>query len=504
MALTLPVALLALYGALLYFPPLYEVTASVMLKLGREMNAPATASGSQIVSSKRPEDVSSEIEIMRSQHLLERVVNEFGEQYFLAEDPPKTLFQRVKYLAKQAGRQVREGVQTVMFAMGIGLRLTPKEQIVAVLSQSMGVEPVKRSDVILVTLTTPSPEQGIEILNKYLELYMRQHVEVYRNPQAKPFFESETEELGTQLTDANKQRQEFREARNVWELNEQRQLLLRRRAELAAASEKTKSDLRFGDGEIAKLTESRVSLPAQTEISRVSERNPALKTFDDSILQLEASREQALTKFAPESRPVVDLTDQINKLKTSRAQADPYIVNSVTSARNDALATVERALVEKHALREGLIEQAAELSTQLILVEGNLRALDKNETDLERWNRNVAILNKNYLLYREKREDARISEAMDLAKISNVTLVAPATAAPVPVWPPRRKWLIATLALSLLGPVIFALGREMVHPTVRSRHEAAALIGAPVLGCIPEARTKAFRPQETVTPGSFS
>lgn len=497
LAVTVPAGLLALYGALLYFPPLYEVSASIMLKLGREMNAPATASGTQIVSSKRPEDVSSEIEIMRSQHLLERVVTEFGEQYFLAEDPPRTLLQKAKYIAKQAGKKVREAVQTTMLAMGIGIRQTPKEQIVAALSQSLAVEPIKRSDVIMVTFTSPDPQQGVEVLNKYLELYMRQHVEVYRNPQAEPFFETQTRQLRDQLTDAQKKRQEFRQARQLWELAEQRELLLKRRAELAASAEKTQSDLRFAEGEISKLMESRASMPPQTETSRVSERNPVLKSIDDNLLQLEASREQALTKFLPESRNVMDLTDQINKLKAARSQADQYIVNSVTSARNEALSTVDRALVEKRALREGLLGQAAELSRQRLLVDENLRALDQNETDLERWNRSVTILNKNYLLYTERMEEARISGAMDLAKISNVTLVAPPTAAIAPVWPPRRKWLIATLALALLGPLVFALGRELVYPTVRSRYEAAALIGAPILGCIPEARKTRLRQSET-------
>lgn len=502
-AIALPVALIALYGALLYYPPVYEVSASVMLKLGREMNAPATASGTQIVSGKRPEDVSSEIEIMRSQHLLERVVSEFGEQYFLGEDEPKTLLQRVKYLVRQAGKKAKDVVQTAMLAMGIGLRVTPKEMVVAALAQSITLDPVKRSDVINVTLTTPSPEQGIEVLNKYLELYLRQHVEVYRNAQAKPFFQSETLALHDQLADASKQRQAFREARKVWELGEQRQLLLKRRAELAAAGEKTTSDLRFVDGEIAKLMESKGAMPAQVELSRVSERNPVLKSIDDSLLQLESSKEQALSKFLPESRNVLDLTGQISKLKATRAQAEQYIVNSVTSARNEALSVVDRALVEKRALREGLLGQAAELSSQRLLVDENLRALDQNEIDLDRWNRSVAILNKNYLLYTEKMEEARISEAMDLARISNVTLVAPATAAPVPVWPPRRKWLMVTLALGLLGPLIFALGSEMLQPTVRSRYEAAAIAGAPVLGCIPENRRRTHRPPNAGPPGSL-
>ena len=86
------VALLSVYGAFLYYPPLYEVSTSLLLKLGREMDPPATASPTPGVA-KRQEDVASEIEILRSQYLLEEMVRHFGVDFFLAETPPQTRFQ---------------------------------------------------------------------------------------------------------------------------------------------------------------------------------------------------------------------------------------------------------------------------------------------------------------------------------------------------------------------------------------------------------------------------
>ncbi|MBC7926887.1 MAG: hypothetical protein H7039_14640, partial [Bryobacteraceae bacterium] len=220
------VALLSVYGAILYFPPVYEVSCSVLLKLGREMSPPATATGPQLVAGKRPEDVASEIEIMRSQYLVEQLVREFGTDFFLAESEPVTLFQKVKYQARKVANAVKNKVQDVLVYAGLSKRLTPFEQIVATLQASMSIEPVRKSDIVTISLRTPDREGGIAILNKFLDIYLKQHIEVYKTPRARKFFEQESTTLRDRVLDVHKGTHTFREASGVWELGEQRQLLL--------------------------------------------------------------------------------------------------------------------------------------------------------------------------------------------------------------------------------------------------------------------------------------
>jgi uncharacterized protein involved in exopolysaccharide biosynthesis len=484
-------SLLALYAAFLYFSPVYEVSASLLFKLGREMSPPATATSGQIVTAKRPEDVASEIEILRNQYLIQEVVRAFGVNYFLAEDPPVTFFQKVKATVKQASRAVKNSVTEALILAGVSKRLTPFDQIVAMLGQSLSVEAVRKSDVILLTLKTPDPEGGIAILNKLIELYLRQHIAVYKTPQARGFFEQQSETLRGRILQAHQGVSDFRDANGVWELNEQRQLLLRQKSDLEAVHMKTDSSIRHLDEELATLEEMKKGMPVQVELTRVSERNPVLKGYDEHLAQLEAAREQALTKFAPESRTVGDLAEQIKRLRETRANEEQMIVNSITSTRNENLAGLERNLVEKRGIRQGLAAQHNAEEQQISAIELRLRELDRTEVDVERWNRDLSQLNKSFQLYSEKLEDARISEAMDLAKISNVSVVAPATAGVFPVWPKKRTWTIGALALGIGGALGIIFLGEMIQPKVRSRGDILAA-GMPLLGMIPEATRRSI------------
>ena len=484
------IALLALYAALLYYSPVYEVSASLLFKIGREMNPPATATtGGQIVSAKRPEDIVSEIEILKNQHLIEQIVKVFGVDYFLVEETPVTLFQKIKAAARRASKAIKKSFQEMLILAGVSKRMTPYEEVVATLEASLSVEPVRKSDVISIVFRTPDREGGVALMNKLIELYLRQHIEAYRTPQARSFFEQESNELRGRILSAHKDIRDFRDANGVWELGEQRRLLLRQESDLEATHMKTESQLRHVDQEIAKLEELTSGLPAQVEVSRISERNPVIAGLDDQIIKLETAREQALRKFTPESRAVVDLTSQIDGLRAARAKEERLITNSVTSSRNDTLTAVDRDLVGRRGIRHGLVAQSQAEVRQLKEIEGRLRALDRQEIDVERRNREFAQLNKNYQLYAEKLEHARISEAMDLAKISNVAVLAPPTAGVFPVWPKKRTWALAAIALGIGGALGVAFLRELIHPTVHSRAEVAMVAGAPVLGCIPEIRS---------------
>ncbi|MBC7928545.1 MAG: hypothetical protein H7039_23115, partial [Bryobacteraceae bacterium] len=394
---------------------------------------------------------------------------------------------------RKVANVVKNKVQDVLVYAGLSKRLTPFEQIVATLQASMSIEPVRKSDIVTISLRTPDREGGIAILNKFLDIYLKQHIEVYKTPRARKFFEQESTTLRDRVLDVHKGTHTFREASGVWELGEQRQLLLKQKSDLEGTYMNTISNLRLLKQEIAKFVELKSGMPGQVELTRVSERNPVIKNLDEHLGQLEASREQALTKFTPEGRVVTDLANQIARLRAMRAREEQLIVNSVTSTRNDNLVAVEKAILDKRAMEEGLSAQKQEQERQIRDIEARLALLDSSEVEVERRNREIALLNKNFHLYAEKLEDARISEAMDIASISNVTVVAPATGGVMPVWPNKRTWTVMALALGIGGSLGIAFAREMVQPTARSRKEVADVAGAPVLAVIAEAPGTRFR-----------
>jgi uncharacterized protein involved in exopolysaccharide biosynthesis len=91
----------------------------------------------------------------------------------------------------------------------------------------------------------------------------------------------------------------------------------------------------------------------------------------------------------------------------------------------------------------------------------------------------------NYLLYVHKREEARISDALDQRGILNVSLAEQPV---VPVLPTKSPVTIAMFALLLAG--VFSLSTAVIvdfmDPSFRTPDELANYLGAPVLAALPK------------------
>src|SRR5262249_8768315 len=157
--------------------------------------APPTATAKdsvpQILTSRRPEDLGSEIEIMKDPQLLEQVVHAFGADYFLADPPAVTLWQQAKRLARHTIRFARETVNQGLIMLGVRRPMSPAERVVSALRQALSMEDVRKSDVISVQLRASSPDLGIAVLQKYLDLFQESHISAYRSPRNREFFETE-------------------------------------------------------------------------------------------------------------------------------------------------------------------------------------------------------------------------------------------------------------------------------------------------------------------------
>ena len=77
---------------------------------------------------------------------------------------------------------------------------------------------------------------------------------------------------------------------------------------------------------------------------------------------------------------------------------------------------------------------------------------------------------------------------MDLAKISNVRVISPPTADPMPVSPPLMMVLAGGLIIGLGGSLAFIFLRDIFRPVVRTRRDVEVLLGVRVLASLPEHR----------------
>ena len=87
--------------------------------------------------------------------------------------------------------------------------------------------------------------------------------------------------------------------------------------------------------------------------------------------------------------------------------------------------------------------------------------------------------------YLRKEEEARISDALDRQRFSNVVVAEPAT---VPLKPQSRGLLILVFGglFAVLVSVVLALIVDRWDPSFRTPDEVEAFLGTPVLAALPK------------------
>jgi uncharacterized protein involved in exopolysaccharide biosynthesis len=90
----------------------------------------------------------------------------------------------------------------------------------------------------------------------------------------------------------------------------------------------------------------------------------------------------------------------------------------------------------------------------------------------------------NYMLYLRKEEEARISDALDRQRFSNVVVAEPAT---VPFTPQARWLLVALLGMLFAGvaSVVLAFVMDRWDPSFRTPEEVESFLGTPVVAAFP-------------------
>jgi uncharacterized protein involved in exopolysaccharide biosynthesis len=202
------------------------------------------------------------------------------------------------------------------------------------------------------------------------------------------------------------------------------------------------------------------------------------------LLELQLSRTELLAKYEPSYRPVQEIDQEIAQTKASIAAEDQAPIRERTSdqdpnhewAKAELLKTqVELNAMSAHASAENVLlahyrEAAIQLGDHAIEQEQLLHDLKAAE--------------EKYLLYLNKREEARIGDALDQGGILNVTIAEEAT---VPALPQLSGLGFGLVGLAGAGTVSITLAfvADYLNPAFRTPDEIVAYLGSPVLASLP-------------------
>jgi uncharacterized protein involved in exopolysaccharide biosynthesis len=449
----------AIWGAL---RPAYKAEMKLLVRRGRvdpivtsQQNAPAQGVREEITES----ELNSEVELLNSQDLLRKVVLATGLQ------------------TKQGSWPSILGRPSEEVAIAMAVRQ---------LGRQIKVEPLKKTDMISVSLESSDPKWAARVLNSLATLYLEKHFQVHRPDGEFTFFDQETEHLRRGLGSAESRLTDFTRDKGVVSAQLERDLTLQKASELGASLNQTQASIAETKRRIQTLEQQAALIPPRTMTQLRTADNPGLlQQMKSTLLQLELKRTEMLSKFEPTYRPVQDLERQISDTRAAIAGEKNAPTRDETTDQNSIYEWVKSELAKARTDLSGLEARAIADKMALAKYQEGARDLQQASVVQQDLLRTVKTQEDNYLLYLRKEEEARINDALDRRGILNVAIADPPS---VPALPTQSIWHYCLLGVLFagIGSVGLAFVSDFMDPSFRTPDEVVAFLDSPVLASIPK------------------
>ncbi len=476
-------------------PRVYKSEAELLVRLGRE-NAtvgPTVATGKVInITPDRENQINSEVDILKSREMAAKVVDAVGAELILhgAKEtlpPGAPLPTVVRYCVRQT---VEYPFTLLSRLLSIGSASTParrlmqKDQAIQSLMKHLDVEASKKSNIITVTYETNDPALARNVLNRLVGFYLEKHIEVNRTPGSYTFFKKQKNQLRFSLDRTEEELKNLKNRTAVASISEQRRILLERIGAMKSGLENTESTAAASKARVNALTATLARLPGTVRKDETTGfANSAADSMRKQVYDLEIKEQKLLSTFTENSIPVLEIRRQIEKGKGLLSKAQQQ--NQVTTGINENYQKIQLALLTEKGHLASLQARARAVKSQLKNAGVELDALNDAEMRFEQLDRDLATERSNYLKYSDSLEQARIDEALDMQRISNISIVEPATYSIKPVRPQTLLDLALGFFLAIFGAFGLAFFSEFQDHSIRKPEDVTNRLNLPMLAALP-------------------
>ena len=371
------------------------------------------------------------------------------------EEKPKSLLSRAAlYLLDQGNK--------LMVALGLSVQPSPEDQAVLALKKKLDILPVALSNVIEISLTGKSPERITKIVNTLMHDYVEYHVSLYRAKGARVFYAAQAQLFAQSLKQAENDLENFKKEWAIIEISTQNDAnieLLRMLRENLALVQANISDRQTKIG------------VQQRNLARTGEVGAITKDMQSGILEeliremgpLLIDRERIAALYQKSSLKYQALNRQVEELQKGYNKQTKEILQGSALDLN------------------GLNSYAAVLRKHISEIEKKSLLLSEKQVEYERLVRELKQQEKNYLLYLNKTEEARIEEQQDSSRASNVIVSSWGKVPSVPVFPKKLLMSFLSLVIGSLVGIAGAFTAYYMDHTVKTPEDISRTCRSQVL-----------------------
>ena len=353
------------------------------------------------------------------------------------------------------------------------------------LGKDLKIEPLVKSNVISVTYGARDPQMAAKVLQALASAYMEKHLEVHHSSGEFKFFDQQAEQYKQGLTQAQAKLTDFTKGTGVVSAELERDAALQQATTFDSAAREAQTSVLETEQRVSALRAQLHSIkPRVTTVVRNSDNPELMQLLKSTLLNLQIKRTELLTKYEPTYRLVQEVDAQIADAKNAISAQENQPIHDESSDQNPDYAWVQGELTKAEADLSGLKARADAASAVAAKYHAQAEALDQDMIKQQNLLQATKTEEDNYELYERKREEARISNALDRGGFLNVALAEQPV---VPALPKRSPFSTAMLTLLLAGILSLATAflLDVLDPTFRTPEELGGYLGAPVLAALP-------------------
>lgn len=438
--------LLAGVAVALLTPTKYPASTRLLVKMGQEyVFDPILGEAGRGVATQSDEMLQAEAELAASPVIAERVIETIGIE---------SLYPRI---AK--GRFTGEG--------------HAEHRAIEAFAKDFSASASPRSSILRLTFRHENPEIAARTLNAAVDVYMAYRQEVLGGGSASALSE-QREEIEKQLAAANGALRTFLANNRIADFEAETQSVLKLIGDLNDQLVASTASRREAEGRAGGLQRQMASTSREIDLYV----DPA---GDTQVATLRLQREELLTRYRPESRPVQDIDQKIAQLESFVRNNPPAGAKRV--GPNPTWQALESDQAAARAEAEALASRTAELQRQLTEAEARRARLASLEPSYGKLLRERDALTAAAQRFAERELSERARQQLAARSAGNISVYEPART-PIRGASPRRLIVIAAAALGLLTAIAIGLLRVWMTRTFPTASSVEATVGLPVLASV--------------------
>jgi uncharacterized protein involved in exopolysaccharide biosynthesis len=228
-------------------------------------------------------------------------------------------------------------------------------------------------------------------------------------------------------------------------------------------------------------------LPQRRVVETKNADNPQLEEkLKSKLLDLELQRTSLITKFQPSYRLVQEVDEEIAQAKAAIEAEELKPLRDETTQYDPEFEWAHSEHLKSEVELQALAQKRVVAREQVNAYRAAAEKLGESAIGQQDLEQQVKAAEDKYLLYSNKREEARIGDALDQNGLLNVAI---AQQPRVPELPALS--FLAGVCFSFVGACGFSTAIVFVHdhfsPYFRTPEEAFECLGSPVLASLPAA-----------------